>query len=361
MTGGRVVVLGPTGRNFAAGMSGGIAYVLDADGTFATRCNLELVELEPLETEDVDDDPRAGRGASPARRARSWPGGVLDHWELHLPQFVKVMPRDYKRALADLARARRSRAAATASSRPSPKDGGGARWASCAASSSSTGAEPPSATRASASATTASSSARCRSPSCAQQGARCMECGVPFCHHGCPLGNLIPDWNDLVYRDNFAEAIRAAAPHEQLPRVHRPPLPGAVRGRLRARDRRGQRRHDQADRGRDRQPRVGRGLDRPAAAAHAHRPHRRRDRLGPGRPRLRAAAEPRRPHGHRARARRGGRRARPLRRPRLQDREVARRAARRSSSSTRASSSATASTSASTSTPASCASRTTRS
>ena len=39
------------------------------------------------------------------------------------------------------------------------------------------------------------------------QGARCMECGVPFCHHGCPLGNLIPDWNDLVYRDNFRDAI----------------------------------------------------------------------------------------------------------------------------------------------------------
>jgi glutamate synthase (NADPH/NADH) small chain len=41
-----------------------------------------------------------------------------------------------------------------------------------------------------------------------EQGARCMECGVPFCHHGCPLGNLIPDWNDLVYRDRWEEAIR---------------------------------------------------------------------------------------------------------------------------------------------------------
>src|SRR6187397_3695833 len=40
------------------------------------------------------------------------------------------------------------------------------------------------------------------------QAGRCMDCGVPFCHHGCPLGNLIPEWNDLVYRDNFAEAIR---------------------------------------------------------------------------------------------------------------------------------------------------------
>jgi len=47
-----------------------------------------------------------------------------------------------------------------------------------------------------------------------QQGARCMECGVPFCHHGCPLGNLIPDWNDLVYRERFAEAI------EQLHRTN---------------------------------------------------------------------------------------------------------------------------------------------
>ena len=51
-------------------------------------------------------------------------------------------------------------------------------------------------------------------PELQDQGARCMECGVPFCHSGCPLGNLIPDWNDLVYRDNFAEAI---AQLEQVP------------------------------------------------------------------------------------------------------------------------------------------------
>ena len=55
MTGGRVVVLGRTGRNFAAGMSGGIAYVLDAAGTFARRCNHEMVELEPLDAlEDIE-------------------------------------------------------------------------------------------------------------------------------------------------------------------------------------------------------------------------------------------------------------------------------------------------------------------
>ena len=66
---------------------------------------------------------------------------------------------------------------------------------------------------------------------CAQQGARCMDCGIPFCHQGCPLGNLIPDWNDLVYRDRWQARDRAAARDEQLPRVHRPPVPGAVRRR----------------------------------------------------------------------------------------------------------------------------------
>jgi glutamate synthase domain-containing protein 2/glutamate synthase domain-containing protein 1/glutamate synthase domain-containing protein 3 len=102
MTGGRVVVLGPTGRNFAAGMSGGIAYVLDRDGTFASRCNLELVELEPLLGEDVAtiralvDEHLSLTGSAVAER-------VMDEWDLHLPLFVKVMPRDYRRALEELA------------------------------------------------------------------------------------------------------------------------------------------------------------------------------------------------------------------------------------------------------------------
>ncbi len=102
MTGGRVVVLGPTGRNFAAGMSGGVAYVLDSDRAFATRCNHELVELEELEPGDVETirelvEEHLERTDS-AVAAR-----VLDDWEGSLARFVKVMPRDYKRALADLA------------------------------------------------------------------------------------------------------------------------------------------------------------------------------------------------------------------------------------------------------------------
>ncbi|MGI8513084.1 MAG: glutamate synthase subunit alpha, partial [Solirubrobacteraceae bacterium] len=103
MTGGRVVVLGPTGRNFAAGMSGGIAYVLDAEGTFERRCNMELVdfdEMGPLDVKELREliaEHATRTGSSVAQQ-------VLADWEVTLPRFVKVMPRDYKRALEELAR-----------------------------------------------------------------------------------------------------------------------------------------------------------------------------------------------------------------------------------------------------------------
>ena len=215
----------------------------------------------------------------------------------------------------------------------------------------------PSATRPSARTTTTSSSSRCPVAELRDQGARCMECGVPFCHNGCPLGNLIPDWNDLVYRDRWRGRDRAAARDQQLPRVHRPAVPGAVRGGLRARDPRGRRGHDQADRELDHQPRLGGGLGR-AAARRGARPAAAVAVVGsgPGGHGRRAAAAPRRPRRDALRARRGDRRPGALRRAGLQDREDGRRAARRAARRPRASSSAAASTSASTSTPTSCAS-----
>ncbi len=101
MTRGRVVVLGPTGRNFAAGMSGGEAFVLDERGTFRDMCNTEMVFLENLED---DEDIAAVRrliqdhlrftGSANAER-------VLDNWDEMLPKFVKIMPIDYKRILAE--------------------------------------------------------------------------------------------------------------------------------------------------------------------------------------------------------------------------------------------------------------------
>jgi glutamate synthase (NADPH/NADH) large chain/glutamate synthase (ferredoxin) len=99
MTGGVVVVLGKTGRNFAAGMSGGEAYVLDEDGKFRERCNMGMVEIEGVV---APEDMRTLRAMieSHFRYTKSVNAKrVLDAWEAKLPKFIKVMPSDYKRVL----------------------------------------------------------------------------------------------------------------------------------------------------------------------------------------------------------------------------------------------------------------------
>jgi len=111
MTGGRVVVLGRTGRNFAAGMSGGIAYVLDADGRFQDRCNLELVDLESLDAED-EETVRGLIAEHAARTGSLVARNVLASWERRREQFVKVMPRDYRRVLERAAAGREAAAGA---------------------------------------------------------------------------------------------------------------------------------------------------------------------------------------------------------------------------------------------------------
>ena len=103
MTGGRVVVLGETGRNFAAGMSGGIAYVLDTNGDFATRCNGEMVHQEAVvDAEEIADLREL------IQRHMEYTGStvaedVLNRWDETLPQFVRVIPKDYKRMLSAFA------------------------------------------------------------------------------------------------------------------------------------------------------------------------------------------------------------------------------------------------------------------
>jgi glutamate synthase (NADPH/NADH) large chain len=127
MTGGIVVVLGPTGRNFGAGMSGGIAYVLDEDGTFAKRVNLAMVDLEPVPEEDILLEELHHHGGDLDFKGRvditgdmtrhdderlwqlisshlHWTGStrakeILEHWEVFRPKFVKVMPVEYRKAL----------------------------------------------------------------------------------------------------------------------------------------------------------------------------------------------------------------------------------------------------------------------
>ncbi len=99
MTGGRVVVLGPTGRNFAAGMSGGIAYVLDERGDFPRNCNQEMVNLFPLADPEEIEEVQAliRRHAEYTKSERAWK--VLALWEQMLPKFVKVYPNDYRRVI----------------------------------------------------------------------------------------------------------------------------------------------------------------------------------------------------------------------------------------------------------------------
>jgi glutamate synthase domain-containing protein 2/glutamate synthase domain-containing protein 1/glutamate synthase domain-containing protein 3 len=119
MTGGRVVVIGPTGLNFAAGMSGGVAYVLDVDGGFAGRCNMELVELEVPAPDDLEEI-RALIAEHAERTGSPVAGGLLESWDESAARFVKVMPRDYKRALAELAEAEQALADATDSELGAP-------------------------------------------------------------------------------------------------------------------------------------------------------------------------------------------------------------------------------------------------
>ncbi len=104
MTGGKVVVLGATGRNFAAGMSGGIAYVLDEAGDFPTRCNKQMVGLEKVEDAAEAEELRAmiKRHADYTKSQRAFK--ILALWEQYLPKFVKVMPKDFKRMLQAITR-----------------------------------------------------------------------------------------------------------------------------------------------------------------------------------------------------------------------------------------------------------------
>jgi glutamate synthase (NADPH/NADH) large chain len=98
MTGGRVIVLGMTGRNFGAGMSGGIAYVYDADRTFADRLNDDMVDIDPLEVED-EEFLRETITRHAELTGSTVAQGILDDWRVEVRRFAKVMPTDYKRVL----------------------------------------------------------------------------------------------------------------------------------------------------------------------------------------------------------------------------------------------------------------------
>ncbi|KAI9243658.1 hypothetical protein BDA99DRAFT_566544 [Phascolomyces articulosus] len=225
MTGGRVVILGSTGRNFAAGMSGGIAYVLDVECTFKENVNMEMVELEAIDKDEVEqvrqliEDHHLYTGSQKA-------AVILQNFKSYLPKFVKVMPIEYRHLLEkqkqpkpvqttiqqDMLKKKNEPAIEDVEDslldenavlerrdkldkmrgfmkykrRADPYRDAGTRvsdWKEI--------------------------NHRLSRPQLHEQAARCMDCGVPFCQSdsGCPIGNIIPKWNELIYKDNWKDAL----------------------------------------------------------------------------------------------------------------------------------------------------------
>ncbi|RYP52609.1 hypothetical protein DL768_002259 [Monosporascus sp. mg162] len=234
MTGGRVLILGSTGRNFAAGMSGGIAYVLDINGDFMSKLNMEMVEASGIEELDeiayvrgLIEDHHHYTGSELAAR-------ILVDFNRALPHFVKVLPVDYKRVLEeDKAKAAAAKRAEynlpIVSDAQTKKDDKSAKLQDIEETIGDNVAEKKRAlvldktkgfmkyqrrSEKYRSAKTrikdwAELSQRLDEDELKYQSARCMDCGVPFCQSdtGCPISNIIPKWNELVFQNQWQDAL----------------------------------------------------------------------------------------------------------------------------------------------------------
>jgi len=234
MTGGRIVVLGSTGRNFAAGMSGGIAYVLDIHQDFMSKLNTEMVEAGPLEDKDeisfvrgLIEDHHHYTGSELAAR-------ILVDFNRALPRFVKVLPVDYKRVLeeeaAKAAEAKRAeynlpivsgvahkteKKAAKLQDIEDTIDDNSANKKKALVLDKTKGfmkyQRRSEKYRNAATRTKdwAEISSRLDEDELKYQAARCMDCGVPFCQSdtGCPISNIIPKWNELLFAGQWRDAL----------------------------------------------------------------------------------------------------------------------------------------------------------
>ncbi|KAJ7545860.1 hypothetical protein O6H91_08G013200 [Diphasiastrum complanatum] len=240
MTGGIVVVLGKTGKNFAAGMSGGIAFVLDVDGSFKSRCNLGLVDLEEVEDQEDIVNLKSMIQQHHRNTKSKVAKEVLENFDSLLSKFVKVFPRDYKRILTELKDSGADGVQRQLSTRHPSTNLHGTKEhviSQNGASHLQDDKIPESAKRPTrvndaqknrGFITYERESLSYRPPGervndwkevlsngreselLSTQSARCMDCGTPFCHQettGCPLGNKIPEWNDLVHQGRWREAL----------------------------------------------------------------------------------------------------------------------------------------------------------
>ncbi|KAI2788392.1 putative glutamate synthase [Penicillium oxalicum] len=242
MTGGRILILGPTGRNFAAGMSGGIAYVLDKDQDFHSKVNMEMVEVSNIEdpaeiafVRGLIEDHHHYTGSELAAR-------ILLDFTRALPHILKVLPTDYKRVMeeeaAKAAAAKKAEFAlpqlpSTPVATEKPKVHADEKKADLLDIEDSISNEkadkkrsalildktrgfmkysrrsekyrnPATRTR-----DWAELSGRLSEDELKYQSARCMDCGVPFCQSdtGCPISNIIPKWNELVFQNQWQDAL----------------------------------------------------------------------------------------------------------------------------------------------------------
>jgi glutamate synthase (NADPH/NADH) len=239
MTGGTVVILGPTGRNFAAGMSGGIAFVYDPHGAFPQNCNRGEVDLYKIEDSEDSEIVMGLVGEHLARTGSTVAADILSNWKTAKGKFVKVYPRDYKKVMeANKAKDVMNAEEATLKAQKIDDAFAQLKQMSSAADrvlennvvvSRPTQLDKPSKVRGFVEyerealgyrdATTRLKDwkevhrhdpADVTKPLLSTQSARCMDCGTPFCHQtntGCPLGNKIPEWNELVHQGRWKDAL----------------------------------------------------------------------------------------------------------------------------------------------------------
>ncbi|VDN97779.1 unnamed protein product, partial [Rodentolepis nana] len=255
MTGGRVILLGRCGRNFAAGMSGGLAFVYDVDHVLKTRCNTQSVTLVDMDS----DNEYASWLATTIKTFFDETGSkialqVVKHWDTEVKNFVLVFPNDYRRALQELAAGEKKETSTTVEPNKSckvvPPDDEDAVAAAAvravgdvirsgdiedALPNGEVIVEKPDKIRGFVkyprtkvkyrkvdvrlndwSEVYSHQNVR---KTLKTQSARCMDCGVPFCQSefGCPLGNLIPNWNDLIHKDKWVAAYEAMAQTNNFP------------------------------------------------------------------------------------------------------------------------------------------------
>ncbi len=313
MTGGKVVILGKTGRNFGAGMSGGVAFVYNPDKDFENNLNTELVDLEDLEGEDFAwlkgavERHRDETGSEVAAR-------ILADWSQQVSHFAKVMPRDYKKVLM-LSRTPPSVV------RTWTRRSWSCSWLIPPVSSSTVPARRRSAGPSRCDSSTGRrSTSRSRSTPSGPRQAVAWTAVSPSATTVARSGISSPSGTTSPTRQ-VGGRDRASPRHEQLPRVHRPALPGALRGVVRARHQPGPGDH-QAGRGRAGREGLRRRPRQAGSAVEAHRPQGRGRRFRARGPRCGTAAHACRSLRDGVRAGRPHRWSAPIRHPRVQDGEA---------------------------------------